>query len=279
MKGFSFTMRLHMLSGHGAASTCCLRDHLRRKTEFVTPVHSSIHRQAFVTATLCVLAINSHVLAAETTQAPRPHSLIHRQAAEVTPPEAGISQTTPGTTSAPATRSPQRKLTKRPSQLPAAVSSATVMSQATTSSPQAVSSGSDKQDWNREPDFDAGHGRCRTRSVHVDPSVNDKRRINQRHGLCHPRTFVSQNAGGDCGPRHRPRNNRIAASGRRTRHPEPQYPDARPDAIGGTDGLCLFSTAFSRTIVGTSTATAFVLPSPPPHRLHRAPEAPPSAGR
>lgn len=133
-------MRLHMLSGHGAASTCCLRDHLRRKTEFVTPVHSSIHRLAFVTATLCVLAINSHVLAAETTQAPRPHSLIHRQAAEVTPPEAGISQTTPGTTSAPATRSPQRKLTKRPSQLPAAVSSATVMSQATTSSPQAVSS-------------------------------------------------------------------------------------------------------------------------------------------
>ena len=139
IEGFSFTMRLHMLSGHGAASTCCLRDHLRRKTEFVTPVHSSIHRLAFVTATLCVLAINSHVLAAETTQAPRPHSLIHRQAAEVTPPEAGISQTTPSTTSAPATRSPQRKLTKRPSQLPAAVSSATVMSQATTSSPQAVS--------------------------------------------------------------------------------------------------------------------------------------------
>jgi hypothetical protein len=36
------------------------------------------------------------------------------------------------------------------------------------------------------------------------------------------------------------------------------------DAIGGTDGSVFFSTAFSRTIVGTSTATAFVLPSPHP---------------
>jgi len=117
----------------------CLRDHLRRKTDFVTPVHSSIHRLAFVTATLGLVAISSVVLAAETTQAPRPHSLIHRQAPEVTPPEAGTSQTTPGTTSAPAARSPQRKLTKRPGQLPAGASSGTVMSQGMTSSPQPVS--------------------------------------------------------------------------------------------------------------------------------------------
>ena len=117
----------------------CLRDHLRRKTDFVTPVHSSIHRLAFVTATLCMLAISSRVLAAETPQAPRPHSLIHRQAPEVTPPEAGTSQATPDATSARAPRSLQRKLTKRPSQLPAAASSGTVMSQATTSSPQPVS--------------------------------------------------------------------------------------------------------------------------------------------
>ena len=105
----------------------------------MTPVHSSIHRWAFVTATVCVVTISSDVLAAEPTQAPRPHSLIHRQAPEVTLPEAGTSQTTPGITSAPPTRSPQRKLTKRPSQLPAAASSGTVMSQTTTSSSQPVS--------------------------------------------------------------------------------------------------------------------------------------------
>ncbi len=117
----------------------CLGDHLRRKTDFVTPVHSSIHRLAFVTATLCMVAISSRVLPAEPTQAPRPHSLIHRQAPEATPPEAGTSPTTSGSTSAPAARSPQRKLTKRPSQLPAAASSGTVMSQPATSSLQPVS--------------------------------------------------------------------------------------------------------------------------------------------
>ena len=105
----------------------------------MTPIHSSIHCWAYVTATICVVAISSHVLAAEPTQVSRPHSLIHRQAPEVTLPEAGTSQTTPGTTSAPPTRSPQRKLTKRPSQLPPAASSGTVMSQTTTSSSQPVS--------------------------------------------------------------------------------------------------------------------------------------------
>ena len=158
-------------------------------------------------------------------------------------------------------RSLQRKLTKRPS--PVAPPPIEWHRHVTGHDLPAATrlAGSDKQDWNREPEFDADRGYCRTRSIHVDPSVNNKRQINQRYGLDLPRTLIKQTAGGDCGPRHGPRNNRIAKSGRRTWPPEPQQPDARPDAIGGTDGLCLFSAAFSRTISDSSTVSAFVLPS------------------
>jgi len=94
--------------------------------------HLTIRRCLLVTATFCLAAIGCHAIAGDTTMSPRPHSLIHRNAPDVIPadPETSTPPRRPAT--APATRSPQRKLTRRPAQLPmAGASNDTVTSQAT----------------------------------------------------------------------------------------------------------------------------------------------------
>ena len=61
-----------------------------------------------------MLCLTGHTRAAgESLQGPKPHSLIHRQAPDVTTPEGAAPSAVPGTTAA-APRSLHRKLTKRP---------------------------------------------------------------------------------------------------------------------------------------------------------------------
>lgn len=254
-------MGLHMLSGHGAESTCCLRDCLRRKDRFRDPgsfQHPSLgirHRSALCGGHQSTRACGRNDAGAQATQLDPPpgnrgHTSGGGDITDDTPhhERAGCSLTSTKT------HETSQSVARRCIEWHRHVTGHDLL--AATRLP-----GSDKQDWNREPGFDDGHGPSHTRNVHVDPRVNDKHWINQRNGLGHPHAFVSQNAGSDCSPWHRPRNNRIAASGRRTGPPEPQHPDARPDAIGGTDCLRLLSTAFSRTIASSSTVSAFVLPS------------------
>lgn len=102
--------------------------------------HVRIHHYLLVTATLCVIAGGSRSLAGDTTVSPRPHSLIHRQTPEVMPADAGTPTPPPSTSGTPATRPPQRKLTKRPAQLPVTgASNDPVTPQPTAGSQQPVS--------------------------------------------------------------------------------------------------------------------------------------------
>ena len=96
-----------------------------------------VRRCPFVIAALWLVIVDSHSFAGDTTASPRPHSLIHRQTMESLPPVAEASVPPPPPVSAPAKRSPQRKLTKRPAQLPTGGGSNDLAaSQTTASSPQ-----------------------------------------------------------------------------------------------------------------------------------------------
>jgi hypothetical protein len=104
----------------------------------MTCAHVTIPRCLLVTATCCVIAIGSLAVAGETTQAPRPHSLIHRQNQEATASDPSAPTTAPTAASAPTP--PPRKLTKRPTQpAVAAPSSGAITSQVNASSSQPVS--------------------------------------------------------------------------------------------------------------------------------------------
>jgi hypothetical protein len=100
--------------------------------------HVTIPRCLLVTATCCVIAIGSLAVAGETTQSPRPHSLIHRQNQEATASDPSAPTTAPTAESTPTPH--PRKLTKRPTQPPvAAPSSGAITSQVTASSSKPVS--------------------------------------------------------------------------------------------------------------------------------------------
>ena len=101
---------------------------------------ATVRRCLFVTAGFCLLIIDSHAFAGDTTVSPRSHSLIHRQTVEVAPLETETATPPRPPVSGPAKRSPQRKLTKRPAQLPSAGASNDIAaSGATASFPQPVS--------------------------------------------------------------------------------------------------------------------------------------------
>lgn len=100
----------------------------------------TVRQSLFLTAVLCLVSIDSHAFAGDATVSPRPHSLIHRQTVEVAPLETEAAAPPRPPVSAPAKRSAQRKLTKRPAQLPTAGGSNDMAaSGATASSRQPVS--------------------------------------------------------------------------------------------------------------------------------------------
>ena len=100
--------------------------------------HVTIPRCLLVTAMCCVIAIGSLAVAGETTQSPRPHSLIHRQNQEATASDPSAPTTAPTAASTPNPR--PRKLTKRPTPPPVpGPSSGAITSQVTASSSQPVS--------------------------------------------------------------------------------------------------------------------------------------------
>ena len=157
MKGFSFTMRLHMLSGHGAASTCCLRDHLRRKTEFVTSVHSSIHRLAFVTATLCA---GHQFTCLRLKRRRRPGTQLDPPpGSRGPPPEAGINRRHPAPRAGQLLAHLNENSRNGPASCPPPYRVPPSCHRPRPPRRKCRLSGSDKQDWNR-----AGF-RCRPRAL------------------------------------------------------------------------------------------------------------------